>query len=156
VRVASKPGLDCGTAPIREQIHHLVGRKIDDHCPRGLAFAKGKIIHPNLGWDWQSGRLMPPQLPTQRRDRSGQLKTARQPVCRFMGGGRTQHQQRLSKPLGHTGSWKNESGKSFGKNATSTALLATEKASCPQQNTKRIASTGDSTKPPARATVLSR
>ena len=55
VRMGTQPALDCGAAPIREQIHHLVGLQIDDHRPRGRAFTKGKIIDPNLGRDWQSG-----------------------------------------------------------------------------------------------------
>ena len=123
VRMGTKPGLRRRTAPIHEQIHHLVGLQIDDHRSIGRAFAKGKIIPPNLG--------------------------------RFMSARRTQGQQRLAKPLGHARSRQQEEGESFGKNATSTVLLATEESSGPKLDTKGIATTGNVTKRPLITAVLS-
>src|SRR5262249_27254328 len=63
LRVGTKPGLDSGTTPILEQIHHPVGLQIDDHRPIGLALAKGTIVDPDLGRARKSRRLMLRQLP---------------------------------------------------------------------------------------------
>ena len=155
VRMGTKPGLRRRTAPILEQIHHLVGLQIDDHRSIGRAFAKGKIIPPNLGRFGKSWGPLPAQLPTRRRDRRGQMKKARQPLGRFMSARRTQGQQRLAKPLGHPRSRQQEEGESFGKNATSTVLLATEESSGPKLDTKGIATTGNVTKRPLITAVLS-
>ena len=89
LRVSTKPHLDGGAAAICKQVHDLVGLQIDDHRAIGLAFTKRKVIHPNLGWFCKNQWLLPAQLPTQRRDRGGQMQKARQPLCRFMSGGRT-------------------------------------------------------------------
>ena len=86
--MGTKPRLDGGAAPILEQIHHLVGLQIDDHRSIGLALTKGKIIHPNLGRFRKNRWLLPPQLPTQRRDRGGQMQKASQSLCRFVSSGR--------------------------------------------------------------------
>jgi hypothetical protein len=71
VWVGAKPGLHGGTAPIFEQIHHLVGFQIDDHRTIGLAFTKSKIIQSNLGRVLTNWGLLLFQLPTQRCDRGG-------------------------------------------------------------------------------------
>lgn len=63
VRVGTKPGLDCGSAPILKQIHHPVGLQIDDHCSIGLAFTKSTIIQPDRGQVRKSRRPKLPQLP---------------------------------------------------------------------------------------------
>jgi hypothetical protein len=84
------------------------------------------------------------------------VKQVRQPLCRFMGGGRTQHQQRFAKSLSHAGSGQKKRRESFGKDATSTVRLATEKSVGPEQDPKRIAPTRHVTKRPVIATVVRR
>src|SRR5258707_15289873 len=84
------------------------------------------------------------------------MQKGRQSLCRFMGRGRTQRQQRFPKPLRHPGTRKQESRKSFGKNATRAALLATEEPSGPQLGTERIASTGNIPNAPLIVAVLRR
>lgn len=83
------------------------------------------------------------------------MKHAGQPLCRFVSSGRAQHQQRFAKSLGHPRSRQQEGRESFGKNAMSTVLPATKASSAPQQDPKRIATTGKITKRPLSATVLS-
>jgi hypothetical protein len=156
LRMAAKPRFDCGTSAILEQIHDLVGLQIDDYRPIGLAFTKRKIIQPNLGWFRKNRWLLPAQLPTQRRDRCGQMQTARQPLCRFMSGGHTYGQQRRAKPLSHARSRQQEEGKAFGKNAPPAVLPATEEASGPQLDAHCIVATGNITNRSVIATVLRR